>query len=497
MSQPINNEEDLQKILKNEAVPSDEFRDSLRNRLLSLAQSSKTERKSFMPNIFSSKILAGLATVAAVAVLAVIVQSNVSPLNISSNKVASHQGFGQLPSLAQTEGLGSGGGGGINAPVALEGKADTAAAPSDVKIAIMPVPPDGEYLPPVVTYNINAALPEVENEMLVYRERGLLADRDFLDFITNATQINFLRRYASANIENLSFTLPNSPYHFNIDQFGRYSMWGSFNDMYMPIPPSDIPSDDEIIRIANQFVDEQGIDRSQFGEPYVDNTWREYYYMRPALGVEVDAASIIAPYQITVGYPMTIDNMPLVGWNGAPDPGISVNVNIAQKRADGLSGRWQSNRDQSLYPTTAQDKVLEHAKRGGINPLWGYWVSQLTPEQEARRPKIDVHLDKIELGYLQQYKYNSGSNTPESYLIPVYAFTGNYVDQNGNSLSYGTIVPAIDGNFFEENPYQILEKPMPMPVEGNGGTGSSGSSIGSAESVDPEESTVLPAPDRE
>src|SRR3989344_284975 len=130
MSQ-FNPEEQLSK-LKNSAEPSEEFRMNLRNRIIALAKSNsamaeqgKLERKNIMSKFFDKRFIFGLGTLAAVLIVAIILQTTSTPTgNTTAYKVAGKMAFGQLPSLIQ------GGAGGAKTPLGAGG--DAAAAPAEM-----------------------------------------------------------------------------------------------------------------------------------------------------------------------------------------------------------------------------------------------------------------------------------------------------------------------------------------------------------------------------
>ncbi len=446
--------------MKSKAEPSPEFKLNLRRQILALAESQKQksqERTPFMHKLFDTKTIWGLGTVAAVLALVIILQNNAAGPTSQAN-VSPKLGFGKLPSLSHESaekatavgyGRGAGGGGGA--------ATDSAAPMIDRTIpSPMPVPPDnGEYLPPKVSYQLNVELPAVENELWVYRINGLTIGREVLGALGRLTNINIFSKISAANLEGFSFVVPNSPYRYSIEQYGRFNIWGNFAQSdYSPNNQMQAPPDQELIDIAENFINEHGIDRTGLGQPYVDNSWRQYYYLKA--DIPESDKMIWTPQQINVNYPMTFDGVKVVSFNAQDDPGLSVNVDIVNKRVAGLNGRWASHKDKSLYPASAQAIIKEQARQGGLNPVWGWVDVQFTPEQDVRRKQITVHLNTAELAYVQQYKYDQSSGTSLSYWIPVYAFTGNYVDENGNEQVYGTIVPAIQGDFFEANPIKIM-----------------------------------------
>lgn len=467
--------EKILQTLKINSEPDPAFKEDLRNKIINMAKNKKQEKerdKKFMNNMFEKKSLLGLAaSIAVLLLLVVIFQSNYSSVE-SGDKIVSKQGFGKLPTISQSSDTAREGGTEnqaralMSAPeTATQQQGSEVSRGSDSTASITIAPPDtpggdGRYIPPKVNYTLNAELPEAPGELWVYRNLGLLMDKNFIDNLAQTTGLNFFKNFNSALVE-MTLSSPNSPYRYHIDRFGRFSMWTRFNISTDSTSRTQAPPDSELISIAKSFLDQRGIDTNAYGEPYVDDSWKDLYYAETqAARAEGEVADkmILPVHQINVFYPMPLDGRKVVSYNGREDPGLTVSIDITNKKVRGLHGRWNVNKEKSLYPSAEQEKVRGYALRGGLTPLWGWAQGQeYSPEDEEQRQVINIVFDKVELAYLQQYKYSASSNTDESYWIPVYLFQGKYTDQNGNEQNYNTLVPAVQGDFFEEPPVRIME----------------------------------------
>jgi hypothetical protein len=72
------------------------------------------------------------------------------------------------------------------------------------------------------------------------------------------------------------------------------------------ITEKDIPSDEEFIRIGDEFLAKYGIDRSLYGAPKVDGAWRIMY----ARAMKESQEAYI-PDQYTVSYPLALEGKKL------------------------------------------------------------------------------------------------------------------------------------------------------------------------------------------
>lgn len=431
-------------------TPDETFRANLRFKLMEKLNNPKAN---FMQNIFSKKLIFSLTGAAAVLIIALVAFQNILP---GTTRVAARQGFGALPNVTGG-GFGAGGMGGDAAALSARPQSGGAAPAisEGAKVADLSIMPAPDYLPPIVTYIWEGEAPELPAEMTVLRDRPLDLGRSVIGTMAKLTGVGALSNASSGFLQNISFSLPNLAYTFNVDQSGRYNMWstGSYGEYRQP-KPEDIPADAELIGIANDFLNKMGIDRAKYGEPFVDTTWKEYALLNSTEG---RIAPEWVPAQVAVSYPETMSDLPVLNWSGNLDGAISVNVDIFKKSVMGMNGRGLSNKDQSLYPTKNKDQIKAEVLKGGVNPWWGSYPLSLTPEQEARRPKVTITLNNdAKLGYLQQFKYDA--NQSQTFWLPVITLRGNLTDQYGNKQIYNMIVPVIQGDFFEQPRIMPMEK---------------------------------------
>lgn len=166
----------------------------------------------------------------------------------------------------------------------------------------------------------------------------------------------------------------------------------------------DMPSDAELIALANDFLKKHGINLDNFGAPAIDSTWRAEY---DRMAVKADAW---VPETVSVSYPIKVNGAQVYDL-GSGKTSFMVNVNAREKKVAGTYNLWAQNYDASDYDAiTDSAKVLEVASRGGY---YGSAVSEGS----------NVEIVEAELG------------TP----IKVYAQMTNYTENSYNNL----LVPAL------------------------------------------------------
>jgi len=213
----------------------------------------------------------------------------------------------------------------------------------------------------------------------------------------------------------------------------------------------DIPADETILSIADDFIDAHNVDLSQYGEPEVDNMWRVNY----------EAADNKADYYLPeisrVIYPQLVDGKPVYDESGAKS-GISVGVNVREKKVSDVWGIMDQKYLKSAYPAVT-DISLITAYLENFGKMPEGWMPEGTTVTKA-----EITLGTPEIAFVKHYTYEN--NVSDELIIPALVFPV-------------TNVPA--GTYFYRNSItvplaaDILEKmtsqsdgggmPRPMPID--------------------------------
>lgn len=211
---------------------------------------------------------------------------------------------------------------------------------------------------------------------------------------------------------------------------------------------SDVPSDTELIATANKFLSDKEINLKNYGEPVVDNAWRENYDQT------TNKDDFYIPEYATIIYPLIINNESARDQGGAY-AGLRVNINLFKKAVSGLSGLHPYRFESSSYKLeTSADNILKVAENGGWNRGW-FGGSEETKTLDLGTPKKS---------YVQWWRYNNGRN--DELFVPALIFpilnppTDNY---------YGPrqiVVPLVKEMLDELNS-QAPIYPMPVILQKN------------------------------
>lgn len=174
---------------------------------------------------------------------------------------------------------------------------------------------------------------------------------------------------------------------------------------------SDWPADEEMINIANDFMQEYGIDTSIYGTPEVDKNWLMAY---PA-----DAAGIIrpdyVPYYASLIYPLMIDGKTVYDESGNKF-GMTVSINLYHKKVSSVWNIFAQKYQSSGYQMeTDVAKILERAQRGGFYPMPLY-----ESDDQAQIQNIDISLGTPELAWVSTWQYEN--NQSHQLFVPALVF---------------------------------------------------------------------------
>ncbi|MDD4318738.1 MAG: hypothetical protein PHW10_00195 [Candidatus Peribacteraceae bacterium] len=170
----------------------------------------------------------------------------------------------------------------------------------------------------------------------------------------------------------------------------------------------DVPADDVLIGIAQDFVTAHGIDSAKYGTPEVDKTWRDEYARAE------DKTQFYIPESQRVIFPLLIDGKPVYEMGGSK-MGISVGVNVREKKVADVWGIKSQTYASSAYDAVADaaavKEYLENFERYPTEPL---------AARGLEVKKLTVKLGAPESGYAMFYKQDG--NRTDELIIPSLIF---------------------------------------------------------------------------
>lgn len=203
------------------------------------------------------------------------------------------------------------------------------------------------------------------------------------------------------------------------------------------LKPSDVPADDELIRIADEFVRSLNINTANYGTPVVQDDWRVYMAAAPA----AERSSIIAPDMVSVVYPLLVNGQEAYE-QGGMKAGFTVNVNIRAKRASGLWGLTTQQYESSDYAAEKDAAtIVKLAEQGGPNMYF---------PQEGNVKYIEAELGTPTKGYVRMWNYK-GPNDSAELLVPALIFP---ITKKPAEMSYiRNIIIPLAKDLIQQNGY--------------------------------------------
>lgn len=225
----------------------------------------------------------------------------------------------------------------------------------------------------------------------------------------------------------------------------QYGCYGYSCGTIPRLTPADIPADDELIGIADQFMNDYQISREGLGKPFVYDysNWRIMYDQAQ------DKSSIYLPEQINVIYPLILEEKDVYD-EGGMNSGINITIDIRSKRVSAMYGLETKQYQKSSYKgETDTKRILEIAERGGYrNYIYEYPGKVVT---------LELGTPTVNLVKMWYSKDNKGPG--EELYIPALVFPINNAAQN-NYWRKNVIVPLVRDILDNENP----QYPQPVPM---------------------------------
>jgi hypothetical protein len=215
------------------------------------------------------------------------------------------------------------------------------------------------------------------------------------------------------------------------------------------LQPSDVPTDDKLIAVADGFLKDYKIDRNNYGEPRVNRYWEN------TLVLYAEGEMRYIPEIIQVVYPYLIEGQ-VVQDEGGNYSGLSVEVNIRYQRAAGVNGLVVPKYESSDYKSeTDGTRLVKVAEQGGLNRLY------TNPDAKET---ITLKLGTPERALVRYWNYNVGQGKGgEELYIPALIFPIENKEEAPNFWRTNVVVPLVAEILenIEEPPVGI---PEPMPL---------------------------------
>lgn len=193
------------------------------------------------------------------------------------------------------------------------------------------------------------------------------------------------------------------------------------------LKPDQVPDNEQVINIANNFLSTYGISTSDYGQPVVQDAWRAQL-----LSARVPSQLYI-PDIMSVIYPLILDGKTVYDEGGTPS-GLVTNVNIRFNKASGLYDLTNRSYETSAYATeTDTARLLKLAETGNFRGYPAY--------SDPNTKTQTLELGTPTISFSRVWKYDN--NSSEELYVPALIFP---ITKNSTTQPYyqtNIVIPLI------------------------------------------------------
>lgn len=306
-------------------------------------------------------------------------------------------------------------------------------------------------------YSYTGKLDIPSGKLIVYKRNSVwFAAADTSGFIRHLRLDGLdTRAFQNAGISNINISEDHEfGYNIGID-FTQGTV--NFNQNYLKWPQAtcdtngcielakltekDIPSDESLIRMTDEFISKYSIDRELYGNPVVNSEWRTDYMKQ-----QKEESELYIPETFTVTYPIKINNQYIYEEFGGYK-WLVLTIDIRNHTVSSVTGLEKYNLVASEYPTSDKSKIQKMIQSGGRN------IIEITGSTIVTK----ITLLAPTLWYVRIYgEWKDGVSN--DFLVPAYIFQVH--DKPADSYILDTvIVPLVE--WFSES----ISLPTRPPME--------------------------------
>ncbi|KKP92161.1 MAG: hypothetical protein UR94_C0004G0022 [Parcubacteria group bacterium GW2011_GWA2_36_10] len=248
-----------------------------------------------------------------------------------------------------------------------------------------------------------------------------------------------LNSFADAGLNNFNivqdkkfgYSLYINLFEGSISLSENWAKWYDTNYAPREFKNTDIPADDAIIALTDNFLAEHDIDAKLYGQPEVQKN--NYNLMLPMAKAEDTAVSSIYPVSnsVSVIYPLLLDGKQIYDdWGNKQ--GLQLNVNLEFNKVSSLYNLNTQNYQSSNYKMeTDKEKILKLLRNGSIYPYYNY--------QETDTKIVEIPVGTPKLQYVRTWQYKNNIN--DELLVPALVFPILNPQNSDNPYKTSVVIP--------------------------------------------------------
>lgn len=361
----------------------------------------------------------------------------------------------ELAAQKESSIAGKGGGGGLEAPESS----------ARIGIPYQPEIVEFNYLYEGEDFNLNESFLPVYKRIKEQSSSGMKDLFSELDLETID-----LSKFKNIKINNLSLTEDREyGYYVNVNFENKsisisknWNKWPSAGQTCQTedcllnnrLTIDDIPDDESIINVARGFLAYLGISPDKYGEPTVNDHWREIYENAE------NREKAWIPDEISVIFPFVVKGQTVYDYGGNKS-GLSVNVDIREMKASGAYNIFPQVLESSDYPAeTDVSRIMASLEKGGYQNYSG-----IRRGREADKV-IEVELGAPSIELIMHYQYDPEKRTSDELYIPALVFPVKSLSEKTPYFNRQAIVVPLIKDILDADLDRGAIEPMPLLRQG-------------------------------
>ncbi len=320
---------------------------------------------------------------------------------------------------------------------------------------------------PFFTYVYTGSIPEYTGSLDVYKRNVVTFSQgelssffekfrvDGINFDAfdefDVTNISLAEKRAQGYILNIDFANGNIMLSKNWDTWQAPCVDGNC-PLPLPLKESDIPSDEELIKIGNEFLEKYGLSDFCMRSPQSDINWRIYY----AEAKKISPSTAQVPEEISLVYPQMIDATRIYEEYGTYK-WLTLSIDVRSKKVATLFGFEKQSLIKWKYSEPTDKDTIEKIIRFG----WRYEMDAMSGQVQKQ-----ITLGDPTLWYVRLWGEWYDNGRGREFYVPAYVFPITREEDRKETGRQNIIVPLVKdfASFYPLNTVGNEVPPTPTPL---------------------------------
>lgn len=342
-------------------------------------------------------------------------------------------------------------------------KSPSVSEPFETKTPPQTVPREQGFGPlPLITWGQSTGriiplpnLPELPTKITVLREKRSVPNETELKSLGATLRIPGALIGAHPETRELDFSWESDGFRFHYDAATRHLSFTAIKPITYPLTIRTLPTNAEMIDVANDFLTQYGIRRELYRDGLVEPDWNLWWTLGKSNGLCMDRATLVRirsiastdplisdslpplstanetecsgtefPNQIAVRYHALVDALDVVGANGRFVNGVEIVVDTLRRTVTAGNITLWGDPDRSDYPALTPQEVSTKLMSGGLSTISGTTTIS----------SYDIRLYEM---------HDDAGAIPYTYLMPSVVAEGTREYADGHLEATNIVVPLL------------------------------------------------------